>query len=82
VLDRLNEKLAAGARTGVFLTALVIILLALAIPGWGGALLVTAVVGIMAVITRRTWRVQDPRTRVMRVAILALMLAIAYLKAR
>jgi hypothetical protein len=79
--ERLMQRLANGGRTGVFLAALVLILLALIVPGWGGALLVTVIVAIMAIISRRTWSVQDPRTRVTRMAILGLLLLIAYLKA-
>jgi hypothetical protein len=33
-------------------------------------------------ITRRTWSVQPPRTRATRVGILALLVLVAYLKAR
>lgn len=79
--ERLMQRLANGGRTGVFIAALVLILFALLLPGWGGALLVTMIVAIMAIISRRTWAVQPPRTRVTRMAILALLLLIAYLKA-
>ena len=80
--ERLMQRLAHGGRTGVFLAALVIILLALAFPGWLGAVFVIVIVAVLAMITRRTWSVQPPRTRATRVGILALLVLVAYLKAR
>lgn len=79
--ERLMQRLAHGGRTGVFIAALVLILLALALPGWFGALFVTLIVAGMAMITRRTWAVQPPRTRMIRVGVLALLLLLAYAKA-
>jgi glucose-6-phosphate-specific signal transduction histidine kinase len=79
--ERLMQRLANGGRTGVFIAALVLILLAFAVPGWGGALLVTVIVAIMAAISRRTWAVQPPRVRVTRMGILVLLLLVAYIKA-
>jgi glucose-6-phosphate-specific signal transduction histidine kinase len=79
--ERLMQRLANGGRTGVFIAALVLILFALLVPGWGGALLVTVIVAIMATISRRTWAVQPPRLRVMRMTILIGLLIIAYVKA-
>ena len=46
--DRFMQRLANGGRTGVFLAVLVIILVALSLPGWGGAIVVTAIVGVAA----------------------------------
>jgi hypothetical protein len=80
--DRLMQRLANGGRTGVFIGALVIILLALAVPGWGGAILVTVIVALVALVTRRTWAVQPAKTRLTRLGILALLVLIAFLKAR
>jgi hypothetical protein len=78
--ERLMQRLVNGGRTGVFLAAIIVTLLALAVPGWGGALLVLAIVVLMSAILRKTWPVQAPKTRVVRVAILALLVYLAYHK--
>ena len=64
----------------VLLATLVYVLLALFLPGIvGGALLLVLAVALGA-LTARTWPVQPPRTRVIRVLILALVVAIAVAK--
>jgi hypothetical protein len=80
VADRILQRLANGGRTGVFLTALVVILVALLSPGWIGGILLIIVVGLMGALMRRTWPVQTPRTRLIRLGVLVLLTLIAVYK--
>jgi hypothetical protein len=64
----------------VLLATLAYVLLALFLPGIvGGALLLVLAVALGA-LTARTWPVQAPRTRVVRVLILAVLVTIAVAK--
>ena len=42
--DRIMQRLAGGGRTGVFLGAIAAVLIALFLPGWAGAILLTVIV--------------------------------------
>jgi hypothetical protein len=81
VSERLLQRLSNGGRTGVFLGALVILLVALFAPGIVGAVLIVVIVAGLAVLMRRTWPVAPPQARVTRVAILAILLVLAVYKA-
>jgi hypothetical protein len=74
------QRLSNGGRTGVFLAALVVILIALLSPGWIGAVLTIMIVGLLAALMRRTWSVQTAQTRVLRVGVLLLLVVLAFLK--
>jgi len=65
----------------LFLGALVIILLALFLPGTIGAILVGLIVLAMAWLASLTWSVTTPRTRVVRILILLALAALAWYKA-
>lgn len=75
------QRLAFSGRTGVFLTALVIILAALLAPGWIGALLTVVIIALLIALMRRTWAFQTPRTRAMRLGVLVILFAFAVYKA-
>ena len=77
----LLSRLSGRARPGLFLGALVIILLGLFLPGTIGAILVGLIVLAMAGLMSLTWSVTTPRTRVVRVLILLALAALAWYKA-
>ena len=79
--ERLLQRLSNGGRTGVFLAALVIILLALFAPGWIGAVLIVVIIATLAVLLRHTWAVAPTRARVLRVVVLLVLAALALYKA-
>jgi hypothetical protein len=81
VSERLLQRLSSGGRTGVFLAALAIFLLALFLPGWLGAIVIIAIVAALAVLMRHTWVVADGRTRATRLIILAILVGLAVYKA-
>ncbi|HKE64869.1 MAG TPA: DUF6703 family protein [Micromonosporaceae bacterium] len=74
------QRLAGGGRTGVFLGALAVILVALFLPGWTGAILLFAIVSALGWLLTHTWPVIPPQTRAMRVIVLLGLLAIAAYK--
>lgn len=74
-------RLSGRARPGLFLGALVIILLALFLPGTIGAMLVGLIVLAMAWLMAMTWAVTAPRTRAIRVLILLALVSLAWYKA-
>jgi hypothetical protein len=78
-----TDPLARLARlnvTAVFLAALVFVLVALFAPGAvGGVLLLALAVGL-ATLMARTWPVQLPRTRAVRLAVLALLVVVGLVK--
>ncbi|HEY7176098.1 MAG TPA: DUF6703 family protein [Micromonosporaceae bacterium] len=76
------HRLAGRKRQGVFLGALVVVLVALFLPGWFGTILLLAIVGALAWLGTRTWPVTPPHLRVMRVVILLLLVAVAIYKIR
>ncbi len=77
----LLQRLPVRARTGLFLGALVVTLVALFTPGLLGAFLVAVIVVALAYLMSRTWAVAAPRTRVVRVVVLAVFIAFAIYKA-
>jgi hypothetical protein len=81
VSERLLQRLSKGGRTGVFLAALVVILLALFAPGWLGAVLIVVIVAVLTVLMRHTWAVQPTTTRAVRVTVLAALALLALYKA-
>jgi hypothetical protein len=72
-LNRLN-------RTGVFLGVLGLVLLALLLPGVAGGVAVLALGAVFAALFALTWPHHDPRTRVLRVAVLVVLLAVGVAK--
>jgi fatty-acid desaturase len=64
-------------RTSVFLGALVVALIGLFVPGWIGALILFAVVAALAALQSKTWSVTPLGHRVFRLAVLAILAAIA-----
>ena len=80
--NEILRRLAGGGRTSVFLSALVVILIALFLPGRLGAIAVLAIVGAAGWLLTRTWPVTPPRARIMRMIVLLALVAIAVFKAR
>ena len=78
IMDRLSN----GARTGVFLGALALVLLAFFLPGWAGAILLLAIVGALGWLLAQTWPVTVPQNRAMRLIVLLVLLAVAVYKIR
>lgn len=73
-------RLARANPTGVFLGALVLVLVAFFAPGIiGGALLLGLALALAALLVT-TWPVQPPATRTARLAILTLLVAAALMK--
>jgi hypothetical protein len=66
--------------TAVFLAALVLMLVALFAPGIVGGALLLALVVALAVLMARTWPVQAPRTRAVRLTVLVLLAVAALTK--
>ncbi|HET6214963.1 MAG TPA: DUF6703 family protein [Micromonosporaceae bacterium] len=73
----LLARLARLNRTTVFLVTIGVVLLALFVPGVVGGILLLALAAALAAILAKTWPVQSPRTRVLRVLILALLVTAA-----
>jgi uncharacterized protein DUF6703 len=78
--DQMLRRLANGGRTGVFLGAIVLVLIALFLPGWAGAIVLTVIVAAMGWLLSKTWPVAAPRTRTMRALILLVLAALAVAK--
>src|SRR5687767_9560762 len=81
--DPSARPLASLARlnvTGVFLATLALMLVALFAPGIVGGALLLALVAALAALMARTWPVQAPRTRALRLAVLALLTVVALIK--
>ncbi|MEV1288828.1 DUF6703 family protein [Micromonospora sp. NPDC049679] len=78
-----NDPLARLARlnpTAVFLGALVLVLAGFFAPGIiGGALLLVLAAGLVALLVT-TWPVQAPRTRLLRLLVLGLLITAALMK--
>lgn len=73
-------RLARANPTGVFLGALVLVLVGLFAPGIiGGALLLAIAAGLLALLVT-TWPVQTARTRTLRLVLLSLLVGIALVK--
>ncbi|MFG1953828.1 hypothetical protein [Micromonospora sp. NPDC048830] len=76
----LLARLARANPTAVFLVTLVLVLVALFTPGVvGGALLLVLAAGLVALLLR-TWPVQAPATRVIRLVMLTLLVTVALAK--
>ena len=76
----LAERLARVKPLAAFVAALVLVLAGLFLPGIVGAAVLLLLVGGLAYVSSLTWRVQPAGTRVLRVAILALLTAVAVAK--
>lgn len=76
-----GRRTRAGVRPGVFLGALVVALVALFLPGWYGATALGLIVIALAWVMNRTWPVVPPRTRALRLLVLAVFTAFAVYKA-
>jgi hypothetical protein len=74
------QRLAGGGRTGVFLGAIVAVLIGLFLPGWVGAILLTVIVAGMGSLMARTWAVTPASRRTVRFLILAVLAAVAIAK--
>jgi hypothetical protein len=74
------DRLARTSPTTVFMAALVVVLLGLFLPGVAGGLLLLALAGGLAALLTKTWPVQPPSIRVLRVLVLALIVAVALTK--
>lgn len=75
-----DEKLARVNPTAVFLATLALVLVALFAPGViGGVLLLALAAGLIYLLTK-TWPVQRPATRVLRLLVLTLLIAAALVK--
>ncbi|MFI7607939.1 hypothetical protein ACIBTV_22750 [Micromonospora sp. NPDC049366] len=73
-------RLARANPTAVFLITLVLVLIALFAPGpVGGALLLALAAALIALLAT-TWRVQAPQTRLLRLVMLTLLVAVALVK--
>lgn len=72
-----RRRRGGGDRPGVFLGALVLILVALFLPGWAGVIAILALVGGLVWLMSRTWPVTTPQQRMLRVIILLVLAAIA-----
>lgn len=77
MLDRLNRV----NRTVVFLATAVVVILALSLPGWTGALPLLALAAGLAVLARLTWPHTRPAQRAIRAVVLAGLVVIALVKA-
>ncbi|HWS39519.1 MAG TPA: hypothetical protein VN408_43090 [Actinoplanes sp.] len=76
----LLQRLARVNPTTAFVVALGWLLAGLLLPGIIGGLLLFVLVAALSAVTVTTWRVQPPITRVVRLALLALLLAAAVSK--
>jgi hypothetical protein len=72
-LSRLN-------RTGVFLAALVLVLGGLLLPGPAGGLVLLLLAGGLAALLTVTWAHHGGRIRLIRLAVLALLIGLAVIK--
>ena len=79
--DNLLARLARINPTTAFVAALVVFLAGLFLPGIVGAALLLLLGAALAALTFTTWPVQRPSTRVVRVALLVLLLAVVVAKA-
>jgi hypothetical protein len=79
--DSLLRRLSRVNPTAAFVAALVVMLGGLFLPGIVGAALLAALALGLALLTYTTWPVQRPSTRVLRLLILALLIAVVVAKA-
>lgn len=76
----LLARLARVNVTSVFLATIVFILVALFAPGIIGGSLILVLAAGLAALMAKTWPVQAPQTRVLRLTMLTMLLALAFLK--
>jgi hypothetical protein len=76
----LLTRLARLNSTTVFLAALVVVLVALFTPGVVGGLLLLALAATLVALLATTWPVQAPQTRVIRLVMVTLLIAVALVK--
>jgi len=79
--DNLLRRLARVSPTAAFVAALVLLLAGFFLPGIVGAALLFVLCAALAALTFITWPVQKPSTRIIRVALLVLLLAVVVAKA-
>ncbi|MCA2216871.1 DUF6703 family protein [Jidongwangia harbinensis] len=79
--DNLLRRLARVSPTTAFVVALVVLLAGFFLPGIIGAALLFALGVALAALTFTTWPVQTASTRVIRVVLLVLLLAVVVTKA-
>ena len=76
----LPARLARVSPTSAFLVALVVVLVGLFLPGVIGALVLLVLAAGLSTLLARTWPVQSPPTRAIRLVMLALLVAVALFK--
>jgi len=76
------DRLTSGGRTGVFLGALVLVLLAFFLPGWIGAILLLAMIAALGWLLAQTWPVTPQQSRAMRLIVLLVLFGAAIYKIR
>ncbi|MFR9778918.1 DUF6703 family protein [Micromonospora sp. MS34] len=76
----LLARLAGLNPTTVFLATLVLVLVALFAPGPAGGVLLLLLAGLLVWLMTVTWAVQRPATRVLRLVMLTLLIAVALAK--
>ena len=79
--DNLLRMLARVSPTTAFIAALALLLAGFFLPGIVGAALLFVLCAALAALTFTTWPVQTPSTRVVRVLLLVLLLAVVVAKA-
>ncbi|TYB98340.1 hypothetical protein FXF53_17705 [Micromonospora sp. WP24] len=73
-------RLARVNPTAVFLITLALVLVALFAPGPVGGVLLLALAGGLVALLAKTWPVQAPQTRLIRLLMLTLLVAVALAK--
>ncbi|MEV1332477.1 hypothetical protein [Micromonospora costi] len=73
-------RLARANPTTVFLVTLVLVLVALFTPGVAGGVLLLALAAALVALLATTWPVQAPQTRLVRLLMLTLLVAVALVK--
>ncbi len=79
--DNVLRRLSRVSPTAAFVVALAALLAGLFLPGIIGAALLFVLCAALAALTFTTWPVQKPSTRVIRVLLLVLLLAVVVAKA-
>ncbi|MFC7278794.1 DUF6703 family protein [Paractinoplanes rhizophilus] len=79
--ENVLRRLARVNPTTAFIVALVLMLAGLFLPGIVGAALLFVLAAGLAALTFTTWPVQPPPTRVLRIVMLALLIAAVVAKA-
>ncbi|MFD0785271.1 DUF6703 family protein [Micromonospora azadirachtae] len=73
-------RLARVNPTAVFLITLALVLVALFAPGVIGGVLLLALAAVLVTLLATTWPVQAPQTRLVRLLMLTLLVAVALVK--